>query len=451
MQAARYSAFKDSGVAWLGEIPAHWGVAALKRGFHCVLGKMLQPDPSGPQDTLCPYLRSANIQWSGIDASDIKNMWVTPAERQALSLRSGDLLVNEGGDVGRAALWANEVSDCYFQNSVHRVRAKNCNSTRFLRYWLLFLKEAGYLDAICNKATIAHLTGDKLAELPLLMLPLDEQLYVADFLDRETADIDALIHAQSQMTAALIDKKRRTIYDAVVRGIDQGVALKSSGALWFDAVPNHWAVDRMKWSTDIVKGGTWGEDPRQDEFDIPCVRVADFDRNRLVVDLEDPTIRNIPSNERTARMLMSGDLVLEKSGGGENNPVGCVVMYENTSPAVCSNFTARIQSAKTMCSSYWRYVHAAAYSVRFNVRSIKQTSGIQNLDIAAYFDELVPFPPPEEQVRIAAFLEAATSEIDNVLAKQAQLSFLLQEKRKALVSAVVTGKLLVSSQKALAA
>jgi type I restriction enzyme S subunit len=78
MSFPRYDKYKDSGVEWLGEVPEHWGLAPLKRGFQVTLGKMLKPESSSPEDELRPYLRAANIQWGKVDVSDIKLMWFSP-------------------------------------------------------------------------------------------------------------------------------------------------------------------------------------------------------------------------------------------------------------------------------------------------------------------------------------------------------------------------------------
>jgi type I restriction enzyme S subunit len=213
---------------------------------------------------------------------------------------------------------------------------------------------------------------------------------------------------------------------------------KPSGVEWLGDVPVGWEVNRIKRSILTSKNGVWGAEPLQDESDIPCVRVADFDRQRLRVELSDPTIRNVVESERVGRVLCKGDLLLEKAGGGDLQPVGCVVLYDDERPAVCSNFVARVQIAPGMHASYWRYVHAAAYAVRLNTRSIKQTSGIQNLDGSQYFDERAAFPPLPEQTAIAEFLDRETGKIDGLVAEQRRLMELLKEKRQAVISHAVT-------------
>lgn len=213
---------------------------------------------------------------------------------------------------------------------------------------------------------------------------------------------------------------------------------KESGVEWLGMIPNEWAVDRLKWSIKSCKNGIWGEEANGDDNDIVCVRVADFNRDQLNVALEDPTIRNVTKKEQLTRLLKKGDLLLEKSGGGENQPVGCVALYDHDRPAVCSNFVAKIELANGMDPSFWRYFHSTAYSVRLNVASINQTSGIQNLDQDHYFDERVCFPSAVEQISIASFLDRETSKLDTLITKQEKLIELLQEKRQAIISHAVT-------------
>lgn len=213
---------------------------------------------------------------------------------------------------------------------------------------------------------------------------------------------------------------------------------KDSGVEWVGLVPAHWEVDRLKASITSCKNGIWGEEPKGDESDIDCVRVADFDRARLVVDGVVPTQRSVTQSERAGRTLRRGDLLLEKSGGGERQPVGQVVLYDRDEPAVCSNFVAKVTLAEGMAPRFWMYQHAAAYARGVNIVAIKQTSGIQNLDQSQYFDERGVFPPHAEQVQIAAFLDRETAKIDALIAEQEKLLALLAEKRQATISHAVT-------------
>lgn len=207
---------------------------------------------------------------------------------------------------------------------------------------------------------------------------------------------------------------------------------------WLGEVPSHWKVTRLKNSIDDCRNGIWGDEALGDENDVICIRVADFQREKALVDITAPTFRNVREQDRQSRLVTNGDLLLEKSGGGEKQLVGAVVRYTHNEPAICSNFVARVKIAPEMSGAFWTYVHAAAYAVRLNYRSIKQTSGIQNLDQSQYFDELAAFPPLIEQTAIATFLDRETAKIDALVAEQERLIALLKEKRQAVISHAVT-------------
>lgn len=213
---------------------------------------------------------------------------------------------------------------------------------------------------------------------------------------------------------------------------------KDSGVKWLGEVPEHWDVVRLKRTVASCRNGIWGNDATDSEDDILCVRVADFDRVRLVVAENVPTKRGITKREREGRTLNRGDLLLEKSGGGDLQPVGAVVQYASDAEAVCSNFIAKISLASEYDSTFCKYLHNALYSARLTTRSINQTSGIQNLDQAAYLDELVGIPSFYEQQKIAAFLDRETAKIDALIEEQQRLIGLLKEKRQAVISHAVT-------------
>lgn len=212
---------------------------------------------------------------------------------------------------------------------------------------------------------------------------------------------------------------------------------KDSGVEWIGAVPEGWGFGRIKLAIAESKNGVWGEEP-DGINDIPCVRVADFDRASLRVTETIPTLRSVSGNERSGRVLQLGDLLLEKSGGGEKQPVGQVVLYMGTSPAVCSNFVARLKIADGHAAAFWNYVFAAGYSIGLNCRSIKQTSGIQNLDQEQYLNEQVAIPQYLEQVAIAATIDLECARIGALITKKTQFIELLREKRQALITHAVT-------------
>lgn len=212
----------------------------------------------------------------------------------------------------------------------------------------------------------------------------------------------------------------------------------SSTVSWIELLPIGWQLTRLKWTTNQIKNGIWGDEPKKSDDDVICVRVADFDRIAFRVILDKPTLRNVPHSQQHGRLLKSGDLLIEKSGGGELQPVGTVVIYDRHDPAVCSNFIARVEIRDGYDPRFLTYLHAHLYAIRVNTRSIKQTTGIQNLDSQSYFDEFVGIPPWQTQKSIARFLDRKTAAIDTLIAKKQRLIQLLEEKRTALINQAVT-------------
>lgn len=211
----------------------------------------------------------------------------------------------------------------------------------------------------------------------------------------------------------------------------------TTGCDWFPRIPEHWILDRAKWAVMSCQNGVWGSEPDGDD-DLVCIRVADFDRQSLTISTTNLTMRSIPYKDRNTRLLKNGDLLIEKSGGGDQQLVGAVVEYNQDFPAVSSNFVARMEVNDNTDSRFLVYLHAHLYSGRVNYRSIKQTTGIQNLDSSAYLNERIAYPPLDEQKAIARFLDHKTAQIDALIAKKQALLEKLAEQRTALISQAVT-------------
>jgi len=214
-------------------------------------------------------------------------------------------------------------------------------------------------------------------------------------------------------------------------------AYKDSGVEWLGEVPRHWEVFALKRSVDGCTNGLWGDEPDGDN-DLAVIRVADFDRARSRVGLEKLTYRSITQKERASRLLKSGDLLIEKSGGGEKTLVGCVVLFDHDIQAITSNFVARMRPLAGFDSGFLCYAFDVLYQGKVNYPAIKQTTGIQNLDSEAYLQERFCFPSRVEQIQIARFLDHETARIDALIEEQQRLIELLKEKRQAVISHAVT-------------
>ena len=215
---------KPSGVEWIGDIPEHWEPRRLKTIADTVLGKMLKTSPS-KNEHFKPYLRSANIQWFEPSVSDIASMWFSPAELDQYRVLKNDILVSEGGEVGRACIWQDEIKECYIQNSVHKITAGTEILPLFLLYQFSAFSSSGIFKAIVNRVSIAHLTREKLVAVPFCRPPMNEQKAIVVFIQRKSLEIDNAIARAERETELIQEYRTRLISDVVtgkvdVRGID---------------------------------------------------------------------------------------------------------------------------------------------------------------------------------------------------------------------------------------
>lgn len=189
-------------------------------------------------------------------------------------------------------------------------------------------------------------------------------------------------------------------------------------------------------------GGMWGSEPGSDEFDVLCIRVADFDYENLKTKASASTVRSITEKQLQKNQLHDGDILLEKSGGGEKTPVGRAVYYSGNDDAICSNFIERLTvNQQTLNPKFACYILSAAYSQRKNLDCIKQTTGIQNLSVDDYLSSVtIPLFDIETQKRITKWLDKQLSKVAQVItAKQAQLQKLSTYRQSLITRAVTKG------------
>lgn len=448
----RYPSYRASGVASIGEIPSHWRIAELGR-----IGSFFKGGGGTKEDETDegrPCIRYGDL-YTRHDFHIRESRSRISPERAAVytKLHHGDLLLAGSGEtldeIGKSA--ANLLREPAFcGGDVVILRPEVDVDATYLGYAADCAPSRHQKSCMGRGVTVMHIYGSELKRLVLPVPPLQEQKQIAAHLDREMALIDELISKQESLIGRLDEYRTALITQAVTTGLPKeaakaaglnpGPKLKDSGVEWLGEVPAHWEIARLKWSTTGCIGGVWGDEPDGVD-DLLCVRVADFDRHAARVSLRNPTLRSVSISHREGRMLGVGDLLLEKSGGGVKQLVGCVVLYDHDVPAVCSNFVGRVALAENAHPAYWTYVHRALYAGKLNYPAIKQTTGIQNLDTDAYFDTPVAFPPYPEQIAIAEYLDTAADHIDALRAK-ARLSIeRLSEYRSAVISAAVTGKI----------
>jgi type I restriction enzyme S subunit len=414
-------------------IPTLWPERILKREFDVVLGKMLQPAQAGPNETEEPYLRSANIQWEGVDVSDVKTMWFSPQEKRELRLQSGDLLVNEGGDMGRCAVWDGELPECYFQNAINRVRPRWSSSARFLYYWLYNLKHAGFIDAIVARTTIGHLTAEKLEGVPWPDVPSSEQERIAAYLDASCAAIDAAVTAKRGQLEMLDALRKTTVAQAVTQGVDPARARRASGVDWFGEIPEHWACEHLKRFAARIQTGTTPPTDTPDyyfEGTIPWFAPGSYDSD---IELHEPRklINELALREGALRMFPAGTVFLIGIGATIGK-VGLIV-----EPASCNQQIIGIVSNHRMVGRY------LAYQLKIYEDVIPGIAVSTTLPI---FDQVktghlpVLQPPRKEQQAISDFLDAKITETKRTSALIQQQIESLIAYRKSLIHECVTGQ-----------
>lgn len=209
-------ALRDSGLDWAGWIPRGWGLPPVGANFEVQLGKMLNPEATADGDQF-PYLRNVNVQWDRIDTDDLNSMHFDAADRKRYVLHAGDLLVCEGGEVGRAAVWQGGAEECYYQKALHRVRPRTSAAPRFLMYALWAASKQGVFQNEGNTSTIVHLTAEKLRAYRFPWPPQPEQDAIVASLDWFRAENARLTRAV-QRQIDLLSERRQTLITAVVTG-----------------------------------------------------------------------------------------------------------------------------------------------------------------------------------------------------------------------------------------
>ncbi len=208
---------KDSGIEWLGEIPAHWDIPPLYARYSVELGKMLDAKRF-TGNYLLPYLRNIDVQWDRVNVENLPEMDIEPDEYSRFTLADGDLLVCEGGEVGRTAMWSGELPVCAFQKAIHRVRPRSTQDVRRFYYYIMRAAAwSGVFLAYGNPNTIPHLTAEKLRVYRFPFPPHDEQEMILHHLDFETQRIDVLV-AKVKTSIDKLREYRTALISAAVTG-----------------------------------------------------------------------------------------------------------------------------------------------------------------------------------------------------------------------------------------
>lgn len=432
-----YPNYRPARMRWLPPVPEHWIEQRAKIFFR----EVNERSRSGQEELL------SVSHLTGVTPRSQKNVTMFKADSYVGSklCRPGDIVVNTLW-AWMAALGASRytgiVSPAY---GVYRPHNSDSFNPTYLDYLLrIRAYVAEYIGRSTGiRASRLRLYPNQFLDIQILQPSRPEQDQIVAYLRAQDVHIARFIKAKRELIALLTEQKLRIIDNAVTRGLDASVRLKPSGIEWMDKVPEHWEISRLGACVSTNRSGVWGDDPTDtNQADhLICVRVADFDTSRLGVGTTKLTIRAVTRSERSGRMLHQGDILLEKSGGGDKTPVGRVVCFDLERDAVCSNFLARlVPNAKLVHSEYLLILMSHMHARRIVSPFIKQTTGIQNLDTTAYFKLGLMLPSVEEQKNILEGIRGQCDPIDEAISRATDEIKLIREYRDRLISDVVTGQ-----------
>jgi len=436
MSFPKYDAYKDSGVEWLGDVPAHWTICALTYRYSVQLSKMLDEKRiTGAH--LGPYLRNVDVQWGRINVMELPEMDFRDDDLARFSLLRGDLLVCEGGEVGRAAIWNGEIEPCFYQKALHRLRpdrAQNDNPA-FLFYVMLAAAKLGVFAGSEGKATIVHLPAETLRRYRFPFPPYPEQAAIAAFLDREAAKIDALVEEQQRLIALLKEKRQAVISHAVTKGLDPNAPMKPSGLRWPDQVPAHWEVLSL---TRVVRQFVdyRGATPNKVEVGIPLITATQIKNGRIDHALDPVFITEEEYAERMTRGFPEvGDVLLTTEA-----PLGETAQIEEEKVAPGQRIILMKPELNKVTKRYL-FTHFRSLFGQNELWTRASGSTASGIRADRLRGSAVLVPPVSEQEAIVAHVDASIRMFEPIERALEEQIVLLQERRSALISAAVTGKI----------
>lgn len=212
---------KDSGVMWIGEVPTGWTVAKLSYFASSVLGKMIDRKQE-TSSNVHRYLSNRDVGWFSINVDNLSETSFPKNSDDRYGIEDGDVLICEGGEVGKCCVWRGPSPDFYFQKAIHRLRVDEKTAVpEYIAYQMLQKStEGNFMEVRRGEATISHLPGDQLMMLKFILPPLDEQQEIVSYLDNRRAHIDEAVTRQEQLIAKLEEYRKSLIYHAVTGKID---------------------------------------------------------------------------------------------------------------------------------------------------------------------------------------------------------------------------------------
>ncbi|MBQ7804726.1 MAG: restriction endonuclease subunit S [Rhodococcus sp.] len=389
--------------------------------------------------SLCNY---TDVYYNDTISDSLEFMKATATREQIerFSLRAGDTIITKDSesadDIGLSTYVPEALDGVVCGYHLSMIRPNSRLSGRFVKR----LFDSHYVKAVletnANGLTRVGLGQYALDNIDIPLPPVQTQVAIADFIDRETAKIDALIAKQEQLIAALLEDRAATITQAVTNGLDPDVEMKDSGSIGLGFIPSDWTISRLKML--LVEPLTYGANAAADDATVGhprYVRITDIGQNGS---LRKDTFRSLPPEVAAPYLLEEGDLLFARSGA----TVGKTFMYEDSWGICCyAGYLIRARFNQTkVIPSYMNYFAATA-PYWYHIASAQIQATIQNVSAERYGELVVPVPPLEVQHAIVENLNISCAKIDALTSKSAKAIEILREYRSALITDAVTGKI----------
>jgi type I restriction enzyme S subunit len=428
-----YPAYRDSGVPWLGQVPAGWAVVPVKAIASC--NDDVLPE-NMPPDEVIEYVEISDVEEGRGIIHRTPMTFAEAPSRARRKVQAGDVIVSTVRTYLRAIATIPPDCDRLVVSTGFAVFRPRRVLASFLGY--LFRTEFVVAQIIARSVGVSYpaINASEVARLPIPLPPPAEQRAIAAFLDRECGKMDALVAEQERLIALLKEKQQAVISHAVTKGLDPNAPMKDSGVAWLGQVPAHWEVKRLKDIGTLVGGaGFPHEEQGREGEELPFYKVADLARaegGRTMGDAESTISRETASALR-ARIIPGNSIVYAK--------IGAALLLNRrritTRPCCIDNnmtaFTPALERLSTLWAWYWL--------------SIIDFGQVANPGAVPSFSEgdqeILPIALPDlnEQRAITAFLDRECSKLDSVTTEAERAIALLKERRAALISAAVTGKI----------
>jgi type I restriction enzyme S subunit len=431
-----YAEYKDSGLEWLGEIPAHWEVKRLKNLATVQLSNVDKKSVEGQQEVrLCNY---TDVYYHEHITGDMEFMaaTATPEQVRRFSLRAGDVLITKDSeswtDIAVPAVVAHDLPGVLCGYHLAHIRPDDDCDGGFLSRAFAAIGLRHQFQIAANGITRFGLGGDAISTGTFAVPPLGEQRTIAAFLDRETARINALVVKKERLIQLLQEKRTAVVNRAVTNGLDPNVPMRDSGVGWLGTIPAHWDVKPNRFLFD--------ERNERGRDDLPILEVS-IGSGVRVREFSDSKVEQRSDDLRTYKVAKAGDVSFNKMRMWQG-AVGMTPVEGLVSPDYIV--------AQPRASTDPRYYTSLFRTPTYMAEVYRWSHGIVDDRNRLYWDDFKaipsPVPPIKEQHAIALFLSSETREIDDLMAKIRNAIDRLSELRLALISAAVTGKIDVRSE-----